>query len=385
MTERRLLLLCLVLICVDGGSGAAAQLRRVQQVGKVVLQGNELIKDERYCRSVKNNRRRQQEQQCPLSSSCVPFRNQDHCPLSESFPMLVQNRHKRIELDFSGVVLKDRYWYPLLEKNKIASHIFSADQNYPTPKLLYCGTVDGLLSNINMFPANSGIVIKATDLHSNKGVFVLPDGFGGMELLTQQSKMSLEQIKSSLRQLQTNNVIVEQFITGGNNNQLPTEYKFHMISGQIASINVVQHHQQGCGSCWAEMDQNQQRLDQYGCFVPSGGITLESNTSTTTSCPKLDVYPQYVGPVKGNLNLCDKVEAVPDCVMNDMVALAQQISQRIGVYVRVDMFLDQNNQIFVQGEYLLLVYFCQTNFFVCVRKLIQFQYTRAHQNIHSTT
>ena len=48
------------------------------------------------------------------------------------------------------------------------------------------------------------------------------------------------------------------------------------------------------------------------------------------------------------LDLCGEIEKPADCLIADIVAVAQDVSKRIGAYVRVDMFVAQNNEIVVQ-------------------------------------
>lgn len=81
--------------------------------------------------------------------------------------------------------------------------------------------------------------------------------------------MSLEDIKTDLVQLGATKLIIEEYIPGPGGGGLPTEYKFHVFPGEIiGSINVFSGRGTGC-DCWAEMDENRNRLDQYGYVILS--------------------------------------------------------------------------------------------------------------------
>ena len=53
------------------------------------------------------------------------------------------------------------------------------------------------------------------------------------------------------------------------------------------------------------------------------------------------------GPVKKDMYLCSAVEKPKQCVLDDMISIAESLSQTIGVYMRSDMFVSED-QVFVQ-------------------------------------
>ncbi|MEM1010562.1 MAG: hypothetical protein AAGJ35_16335, partial [Myxococcota bacterium] len=55
------------------------------------------------------------------------------------------------------------------------------------------------------------------------------------------------------------------------------------------------------------------------------------------------------GPVKGNLPLCSELDVDP-CEIQKMAEIAADLTSTIGVYVRVDMFVDENKN-FSSQEY----------------------------------
>jgi hypothetical protein len=91
------------------------------------------------------------------------------------------------------------------------------------------------------------------------------------------------------------------------------------------------------------MDANQTRLDQYGCFTTAGKEEKDGQ------CTVIDFQTgsKKAHPMKG-MDLCSALPVIGECVMNDMIALATKASEAIGVYVRVDMFVGPNNEIYVQ-------------------------------------
>ena len=54
---------------------------------------------------------------------------------------------------------------------------------------------------------------------------------------------------------------------------LPTEYKFHAVNGEVLAIDIITGRGGDC-PCYAVVDKNWDRLDQFGCFKPDGiGLT----------------------------------------------------------------------------------------------------------------
>lgn len=91
------------------------------------------------------------------------------------------------------------------------------------------------------------------------------------------------------------------------------------------------------------MDENQSRLDQYGCFTSGGSEKLDGQ------CTLIDFQEgaRRAHSMKG-MDICSDLQVIDDCVMRDMIAIAQKASEAIGVYVRVDMFLGGDGQVYVQ-------------------------------------
>jgi hypothetical protein len=270
----------------------------------------------------------------------------DYCKQSESFPSLIQNRTLRFRTEPDAVVT-DGYWFHYLE-DKIAGYLLSLDQSVPAPKIFCCVTNEQDLRdylNETVIPAGpEGVVIKATTMHSNQGVFVLVNDTQNsaddpLDLLT-GLRTSYNDAIAALTFFHASKIIVEEFI----GTSLPTEYKFHVINGTIAAIDVIDGRGTDC-PCYAVVDTNWNRLDQFGCFEP-GGIEYTENG---TNCTAIDFETgrRKAGPVKKDLNLCVDVPTLSDCLVQEMTDIALTLGARIGVAMRIDMFVEDNT-IYVQ-------------------------------------
>jgi hypothetical protein len=252
--------------------------------------------------------------------------------------LLLQRREQELQ-NGSG------YWFQDLEDGG-ALFLFTRAEGVPTPDI-YCCTSDAdelrqCFNDAGTPEAN--FVIKATGLHSNQGSFVFPQGFSGQELLT-GIQMSLEDVIMQLDPFPAK-VIVSHFISGSTSGPtLPSEYKFHMFNGEMASASVFLNRGTSC-ACYLEVDENWKRLDMYGCFTPSATLGMNSDEDF---CYDIDFVKGSKDPYpfKG-FHLCDCVEKPSDCVWSTMLEYARQLSRRIGVYVRIDMFVTDDQRIYVQ-------------------------------------
>jgi hypothetical protein len=136
-------------------------------------------------------------------------------------------------------------------------------------------------------------------------------------------------------------IIVEQFI----GKSLPTEYKFHVINGTIAAIDVVEGRGTTC-PCYAVVDTDWNRLDKFGCFEP-GGIDM---IDTNTQCTEIDFVTglKRMGPVKKDMYLCFDIDEPKPCILQEMIDIALALGVKIGVAIRVDMFV-VDDRVYVQG------------------------------------
>jgi hypothetical protein len=299
---------------------------------------------------------------------CTPFLSGEHCDPQYSFPMLISARYPNIKESLRGPtdVLGDAGWWYHYTDDRAGGYSFTRASGEAAPPLLCCvTTVDQLLGPVGNpslsscfdgTPAwTSPVVIRAEGHHGGTGVFVLPSGLnisGGPtpELAVGAGSITLAQIRTYLNSLTPTptKILVEKFIAGsgsGATATLPNEYKFHMFNGTIGSISAFLNPGKPC-ACYGEYDEDWQCLHKYGCFktqMPFG--TLQD------SCYRVD-FPDVGGPVvttsvKG-FDLCGPVPSPPPCLFNKMKAIAKKLSLRIGVYVRIDMFVTANSEIYVQ-------------------------------------
>lgn len=180
---------------------------------------------------------------CPSDPKpkCTPFRSVDYCPTDESFQTYIQARSSFVA-ESPAAVDNTGYWFPHLD-DKLASYKVSAALGLNPPTIYHC-TDD--MSTIKTFepPAGvNGFVVRATDLHSNFGIYVLPNGFGQPELISGVN-MTAADIEADMSKLSSEKVVIEEYV--GASDSLPMEFKFHMFDGQVASVNVVANRGSSC-------------------------------------------------------------------------------------------------------------------------------------------
>jgi hypothetical protein len=283
----------------------------------------------------------------------------DYCAPDESFPALVQARTVAFRNSSNTM---GGYWFQYLE-DKVGAYLLTVDQKIRAPKFHCCSTTmdelkvclgdSGLLSPSGdiLLPRNKGIVIKATNLHSSQGVFILvnetspndPTETRPRELLN-NIYMSFTDVVSDLQFKQATKIIVEEFV----GDTLPDEYKFHVIDGKVQAIDVILGRGSGC-PCYAVVDADWNRLDAYGCFEPAGNSMQVNVDKTNSSCAAIDFSTgrRKAGPVKKDMYICQTVGKPSACIIKDMIAAAEKLGSAIGVYMRVDMFVS-GNDVFVQ-------------------------------------
>ena len=272
----------------------------------------------------------------------------DYCDPNESFPTLIKNRTSEFRNNPTGLI-SDGYWFHYLE-DKIAGYLLTVDRGFYAPKVHCCLTnATDLLNCLNSTVPDDvgGVVIKATNFHSSQGVYVLvrnPDTNNGDRNLVfnllDNMTMTYEDVVSSLAYMQASKIIVEEFI----GNSLPTEYKFHVVNGSVAAIDIINARGTDC-ACYAVVDTDWNRLDKFGCFEPSGMETIDNDKHCTLN--DFSTEQRRSGPVKKDLYVCEEIPELDSCVLQEMIDIAVQLGDTIGVYMRVDMFA-VDNEVFVQ-------------------------------------
>jgi len=271
----------------------------------------------------------------------------DYCKAEESFPTLIQNRTKKFRNE-AAAVTNEGYWFHYLE-DKVAAYLLSAELNVSAPEVFCCVTNQADLQECLASPkipaTVDGIVIKATSMHSSQGVYVLvddpnPSNNATIDLLTGEP-MDIADVMSALQFMQATKIIVEEFI----GTDLPTEYKFHVMNGEVAAVDIIDGRGTDC-PCYAVVDSiMSNRLDRFGCFEPSGMESIDP----VSGCTEIDFVTgaRRAGPVKKDLNLCDRIPELDDCLWEEMTEIALELGARIGVYMRVDMFV-AGGKVYVQ-------------------------------------
>jgi len=233
------------------------------------------------------------------------------------------------------------FWFHLLE-DKAAAFLLSANSGFLPPTISCCVTEASELSTTCSAALSGPIVIKAVDGHSNTGVFVFDSGISNAsnstELLTNQPMM-LDDVVSALEALNPSKILVEEYVatSGGD---LPSEYKFHMFNGVVGAVDVIMNRGTGC-DCYAVMDMDGNRLDQQGCFETVDGMAETDGDGCIAVNTGLGFH--RAGLVKQSLSICSDVN-VDLCALAEMAEVATAVSSQIGVYIRVDMFLDASDE-----------------------------------------
>ena len=273
---------------------------------------------------------------CPNGPYCTPWRSPESCPLDESFGTLVGLRNQHATQD-PDLVESLGFWFHYLN-DKAAGYKLTVSEGFRAPQV-YCCSHGTLQDCLPLTP--SGFVVRSASHHSTNGVFVLPNGFGGVELLRGVT-MTLSDVETALGQLQPTKILVEEFV-GSADGSLPVEFKFHMFDGEIGSVTVVQNRGTEC-ACFAEIDENWNRLDTHGCFVPGG-----KQESSDGLCSAVDFALGAADPHPWkDLHNCQNVDRLDDCVWQDLKDIARSLSRTISVYVRIDMFVGANKEVYVQ-------------------------------------
>lgn len=307
-----------------------------------------------------------------VAPSCIPWRSPEHCDPLYSFPMLVSTRYNFIKDSLHGeddLLAASDWWFHYTD-DRAGAYAFTQDAGYPAPEVQCCfDSVDDLLgsaadpSSSRCFNGVSGsptwtdsFVIRAEGHHSGTGVFVLPSGLDitGADttvLGLGQDKINLAQVRAYLADLRPTpkKILIEKFIPGSGTGAaatLPNEYKFHMFNGQIGSISTFMNPGTDC-KCYGEFSEDWECLHKHGCFEPKLPFSVKDEQDPTCFAVDFEAGAKKPYPVKG-YDFCGSVPKPSGCVFDTMKAIAKDLSTKIGVYVRIDMFATDSGEIYVQ-------------------------------------
>ena len=279
---------------------------------------------------------------CSDEQLCRPYRYHDYCAATESFLDLVKARRDTYTEDPESV-RNDGFWYDIIE-DKLAAKIFASEETIATPDLYFCSDdlddLDTWMPPQSVTQPVTGFAIKATGLHSGSGVYILSNGFDAVELLS-GVVMSRADVKASMASLNVNRYIIEEYVAGPDMMPIPDEYKIHMFNGEVGSIIYTTNRGSSC-ECFAELDSEWNRVDTNGCFRSSG------DTETDGMCTRIDFDNGHLQTMKG-LDFCADTPAMP-LNLEEILNTAKSISERIGVYMRIDLLVSSNNEVLV-GEF----------------------------------
>jgi len=259
---------------------------------------------------------------------------------------LIKSRTKDHRTNISKVV-NDGHWFPYLE-DKVAGYRHTVENGFPAPRIFCCETdFKGLEACLNNeIPSTTdGIVVKTTTMHSSQGVYVLLNDTKSdnsfFELLT-EVPMTYADVLAGLDFVNATKVIVEEFI----GSKLPMEYKFHVTGGEVQAVDVIANRGADC-QCYAVVDTDWTRLDQFGCFEPADVGFRQDKDNEKCTAIDFDSGRKNIGPVKKDMYLCDDVPRIDDDLWEEMQRIALGLGESIGVSIRVDMFV-ADDQIYVQ-------------------------------------
>jgi hypothetical protein len=308
-----------------------------------------------------------------VGPSCIPWRSPEQCDPLYSFPMLVSSRYNFIKESLHGETddLADNDWWFHYTDDRAGAYAFTNDAGYPAPEVQCCvETVNELLGTAAEPSTTSlcfngqvdspnwtdSFVIRAEGHHSGTGVFVLPSGLdttGGETTVLGlgEGTISLAQVRAYLAALTPTpkKILIEKFIPGsgtGETATLPNEYKFHMFNGAIGSISTFMNPGTDC-KCYGEFSEDWDCLHKHGCFEPKFPLAVKDEQDPTCYAVDFDAGAKKPYPVKG-YDFCGSVPKPSGCVFDTMKAIAKDLSAKIGVYVRIDMFATDAGEIYVQ-------------------------------------
>jgi hypothetical protein len=261
------------------------------------------------------------------------------CPDDEDFSKWIRARASRWH---KPSYLEEHKIWQTAVGDKIGGYLFARKMGVRVPHIDFCSG-DGPAALAEYLPSNDrGFVVKNLFGHSSKNVYVMENGFGGINRINQQV-MSLDDIQEDLKRSNATDVYVEELIESGRvDGTVPEDYKFYTFNGRIANIRVIRN--RGTErSCMAFYDENWNRHDQFGCFRLAQNKPKGNKTDPATGCASL----QY-GYANDSRRFCSDLP--PPKSFPKMLETAKRLSERIGIFMRIDMFENADGEV-VLGEF----------------------------------
>lgn len=149
----------------------------------------------------------------------------------------------------------------------------------------------------------TGYVVKDMGGYSSHGVYVLPDGFGGKELLSGRI-LSRAAVIKGLTKWKATKIIIEEYIPSLKGSRATVDYKFLMFGEKPSHIFVI-YDRGRSNECFAAHAMDWSRVDAFGCFasdekkIPTSGIVLCNDVPKPKLLPRLieaaKLYGKYMG------------------------------------------------------------------------------------------
>lgn len=257
------------------------------------------------------------------------------CPNDEDFNHWIRTRNVRWRKP--SYLEEHNIWQSAIG-DKLGGNLFAQKMGVKVPRILFC-TGDGSDALAHYAPPKGrGFVVKDLHGHSAKNVFVMESGYGGINRINQR-KMSLEDIQRKLSKDNTTDIYVEELIESGRETP-PDDFKFYTFNGKVENIRVIRNRGSE-RSCMAFYDEHWNRHDAFGCFFYAHG--KPNGKDPQTGC-----YPIQVGAENNTRQFCSDVP--PPKTFPKMLETAKRLSERIGVFMRIDMFENADGEV-VLGEF----------------------------------
>jgi hypothetical protein len=189
-------------------------------------------------------------------------------------PSFTKSIRKRLNNWKSEGYTRDSGLWQRVVNDKLAQTKYSQSLDVRTPQVLFCDAV-GDPSRLKFFlpPKGMGFVVKDLDGSSSKGVYVLVDGWGGVELLS-GNRMGADDVIAALQLVSKASkgkkevgvrILVEEYIASDVVGRINVDYKFYMYGGKVGAINAF-YNRGTDAKCKIWLDEDWNRVDEFGCF-----------------------------------------------------------------------------------------------------------------------
>jgi hypothetical protein len=235
--------------------------------------------------------------------------------------------------------------------DKLGCYIFGKNNGVRVPEILACGdSVDTAFKSFDP-PKGTGFVVKMKTGHSSLTTWVFTSGFSGMEVLSRKN-MTREELKNRIAKQEkifgTGYIFVEELIHSPISGEPPIDYKFHMFNGQVGGVYIMAHRgtSKGCTLC---VDEDFNRTDRWHFDNKIRETEVVQNNDFGLFRLEAN-YTKEPCPEKGSFGNCNCGDYQKPKQWEEMVAVAKLLSKRIGIYMRVDMFINAQGEV-VLGEF----------------------------------